>query len=59
MKKEGETHLKKKKKTLNKSFHIRNQKKLSFFPYYTNPYIGMLRNIAHGQISSRATCDST
>ena len=58
MKKDGETHVKKKKKK-KKSFHIRNLKKWSFFPYYTNPYIGMLPNIAHGQISSRATCDST
>ena len=62
MKKEGETHVQKKNcqknknKTLYKSFHIRNLKKLSFFPYYTSPYIGTLRNIAHGQISSRATC---
>ena len=30
-----------------------------FFPCYTNPYIGTLRHIAHGQISSRATCDLT
>ena len=57
MKKEGEIHVQKKKKT--KSFHIRKLKKWSFSPYYTNPYIGTLRNIANGQISSRATCDST
>ena len=60
MKKERETHVKKKTKKKNtKSFHIRNLKKWYFSPYYTNPHIGTLRNIAHGQISSRATCDST
>ena len=49
---------KKKKKKNTKSFHIRNLKKWSYFPYYTNSYIGTLRNIAHGQISGKATCDS-
>ena len=51
MKKEGETHVNLRE--------VRNLKEVIFFPYYTNPYIGTLRHIAHGQISSRATCDLT
>ena len=61
MKIEGETHVKKKKKQNKKKllnpFPFATWRSDLFSPIIQIPYIGTLRSIAHGQISSRATCE--